>query len=91
MQAGLAEVFGNQEAAGKRLARLLQNRRISPTELSQMVFEQVLNQLPKVGKIRLAFDWTLENKQYLLVICEAGRSETAGQFRYFGEDMKSIA
>ena len=68
VQAGLAEVFGNQEAAGKRLARLLRNPRISPKELSEMVFEQTLKQLSKVGKIRLAFDWTIENKQYLLVI-----------------------
>jgi hypothetical protein len=68
VQAGLAEVFGNQEAAGKRIARLLQNPRISPKELSEMVFEQSLKQLPKVGKVRLAFDWTIENKQYLLVI-----------------------
>ena len=68
VQAGLAEVFGNQEAASKRLARLLQNPRISPKEISEMVFEQTLRQLPKVGKVRLAFDWTIENKQYLLVI-----------------------
>ena len=33
-----------------------------------MVFEQTLKQMPKVGKMRLAFDWTIENKQYLLVI-----------------------
>ena len=44
VQAGLAEVFGNQEAAGKRIARLLQNPRISPKELSDMVFEQTLRQ-----------------------------------------------
>jgi hypothetical protein len=68
VQANLAEVFGNQEAASKRIARLLQNPRISPKKLSEMVFEQTLRQLPKIGKIRLAFDWTIENKQYLLVI-----------------------
>ena len=68
VQAGLAEVFGNQEAASRRIGRLLQNPRISPKELSEIVFEQTLKQLPKVGKIRLAFDWTIENKQYLLVI-----------------------
>lgn len=68
VQAGLAEVFGNAEAAGKRIARLLQNPRISPKRLAEMVFEQTLRQLPKIGKIRLAFDWTIENKQYLLVI-----------------------
>ena len=68
VQAGLAEAFSNQEAACKRIARLLQNPRISAKELSERVFEQSLKQLPKVGKIRLAFDWTIENKQYLLVI-----------------------
>ena len=46
----------------------MQNPRISPKELAENVFLQVLKQLPKVGKIRLAFDWRIENKQYLLVI-----------------------
>ena len=68
VQAGLAGAFDNQEAASKRIARLLQNPRISVKDLAEKVFEQVLQQLPKVGKIRLAFDWTIENKQYLLVI-----------------------
>ena len=68
VQAGLAEVFGNQEAASKRIARLLQNPRISAKKLAEIVFKQTLRQLPKIGKIRLAFDWTIENKQYLLVI-----------------------
>ena len=68
VQAGLAGAFSNQEAASKRIARLLQNPRISPKELAENVFLQVLQQLPKVGKIRLAFDWTSENKQYLLVL-----------------------
>ena len=68
VQAGLAEVFGNPEAAGKRLARLLQNPRMAPKKMSEIVFEQFLRQLPKVGKIRLAFDWTIENKHYLVVI-----------------------
>jgi len=68
VQAELAKIFGNQEAACKRLSRLLHNRRLSPKQLSELVFEQVLRQLPKHGKIRLAFDWTIENEQYLLVI-----------------------
>ena len=68
VQAGLAGAFSNHEAASKRIARLLQNPRISPKELAENVFLQVLQQLPKVGKIRLAFDWTIENKQYLLVL-----------------------
>lgn len=68
VQAGLAETFQNQEAATKRIARLLHNERISPKKLAEIVFEQVLKQMPKVGKVRLAFDWTIEDKQYLLVI-----------------------
>ena len=68
VQAGLAAAFSNQEAAVKRIARLLQNRRISAKDLAEKVFLQVLQQMPKVGKMRLAFDWTIENKQYLLVI-----------------------
>lgn len=68
VQAGLADVFSNQEAACRRISRLLRNPRISPKQLSEIVFEQFLRQLPKVGKIRLAFDWTIEDKQYLLVI-----------------------
>ena len=76
VQAGLAEAFDNQEAASKRIARLLQNPRISVKDLAEKVCLQVLQQLPKVGKIRLAFDWTIENKQYLLVISlvENGRA-----------------
>lgn len=68
VQAGLAEVFGNPEAAGRRISRLLGNQRIAPRELAEMVFAQMLKQLPKTGKIRLAFDWTIEDQQYLLVI-----------------------
>ena len=68
VQAGLAEVFGNQEAACRRITRLLHNPRLAPKQFSDMAFEQFLKQLPKIGKIRLAFDWTIENKQYLLVI-----------------------
>lgn len=55
VQAGLAEVFGNQEAAGKRLARLLQNPRISPKELSEMVFERASSTTAKSGKSETCF------------------------------------
>jgi hypothetical protein len=68
VQAGLAEVFGNQEAGCRRITRLLHNPRLAPKRLSDIAFEQFLRQLPKIGKIRLAFDWTIENEQYLLVI-----------------------
>ena len=68
VQAGLADVFGNQEAACRRISRLLRNPRMTPKEMSETVFKQFLRQLPKTGKIRLACSWTIENKQYLLVI-----------------------
>ncbi len=68
VQAGLATAFGNQEAACRRISRLLQNPRLAPKQLPGMACSQFLRQLPKIGKIRLAFDWTIENEQYLLVI-----------------------
>ena len=50
VQAGLAEVFGNQEAASKRIARLLQNPRISAKKLAEIVFRQMLRQIAKDWK-----------------------------------------
>jgi hypothetical protein len=50
------------------MTRHLHNPRLAPKQLSDIAFEQFLRQLPKIGKIRLAFDWTIENEQYLLVI-----------------------
>jgi hypothetical protein len=76
IQAQLAKGMGNQEAGCKRIWRLLHNPRLSPKLLAELVFEQVLGQLPEFGKIRLAFDWTIEGKQYLLVIslAQGGRA-----------------
>jgi len=59
-QAQLARYFGNQEAAVKRLARLLHNERLDPRLLADAVLLQALHQLPSHGKVRLAMDWTIE-------------------------------
>jgi hypothetical protein len=67
-QAQLARSFGNQEAATKRLSRLLQNERLDPRLLADAVLLQALHQLPTSGKVRLAIDWTMEDKQHLLVV-----------------------
>ena len=66
-QAALARSCGNQEAATKRLSRLVHNERLSPHDLADAVLEQSLRQLPRTGKVRLAIDWTIEGTQYLLV------------------------
>ena len=67
-QAQLARSFGNQEAATKRLSRLLHNERLEPRHLADAVLLQALVQLPAHGPIRLAIDWTIEGQQYLLVV-----------------------
>jgi len=67
-QAQLARYFGNQEAAVKRLSRLLHNERLDPRLLADAVLLQALHQLPTHGKVRLAIDWTIEADQHLLVV-----------------------
>jgi hypothetical protein len=67
-QAQLARYFGNQEAAVKRLSRLLHNERLDARLLADAVLLQALHQLPKYGKVRLAIDWTMEDKQHLLAL-----------------------
>ena len=67
-QAQLARSFGNQEAATKRLSRLLHNERLEPRHLADAVLLQALVQLPAHGPVRLAIDWTIEGQQYLLVV-----------------------
>jgi hypothetical protein len=67
-QAQLARSFGNQEAAAKRLSRLLHNARLEPRHLADAVLLQALGQLPTHGPIRLAIDWTIEGYQHLLVV-----------------------
>jgi hypothetical protein len=67
-QAELARGLGNQEAALKRLSRLLHNERLAPPHLADAVLAQALRQLPPTGKVRLAVDWTIEGSQHLLVV-----------------------
>src|SRR5215831_2889769 len=64
-QAQLARSFGNQEAAAKRLARLLHNARLEPRHLAAAVLLQALVQLPAHGPVRLALDWPSEGAQPL--------------------------
>src|SRR5215510_1767185 len=68
IQAALARGLGNQEAAVKRLSRLLHNERLAPHRLADAVLAQALGQLPPKGKVRLAIDWTIEGAQHLLVV-----------------------
>lgn len=67
-QAELARTQGNQEAACKRLARLLHNERLSPKWLAEGIAHQALSQLPAYGKVRVTIDWTSEGAQHLLVV-----------------------
>jgi hypothetical protein len=67
-QAQLARSFGNQEAATKRVSRLLHNARLEPRHLADAVLLQALVQLPAHGPVRLAIDWTTEGHQHLLVV-----------------------
>ena len=67
-QAQLARRFGNQEAATKRLSRLLHNERLEPRHLADAVLLQALVQFPAHGPVRLAIDWTIEGQQHLLVV-----------------------
>lgn len=67
-QAGLARTQGNQEAACKRLSRLIHNQRLSPKWLAEGVAHQALSQVPPRGKVRITIDWTSEDEQHLLII-----------------------
>lgn len=67
-QAKLARTQGNQEAACKRLSRLLHNERLSPKRLAESVAHQALSQVPRCGKVRLTIDWTTEGQQHLLTV-----------------------
>ncbi len=67
-QSQLARTQGNQEAACKRLSRLLHNPRLAPKALAESVCQQALRQLPKQGIVRCAIDWTSEGDQHLCVV-----------------------
>jgi Transposase DDE domain len=67
-QAELARGIGNQEAAVKRLSRLIHNERLDPAKLANALLVIALAQLPGKGKVGLTLDWTIEDDQHLLVI-----------------------
>jgi hypothetical protein len=67
-QAELARTQGNQEAAVKRLTRLLHNERLTPNDLAEWLCHQALRQLPRTGRVRFTLDWTSEEHQHLLVV-----------------------
>jgi hypothetical protein len=67
-QSELACLLGNQEAAVKRLSRLIHNDRLKPRRLAIWICRQVLLEVPSSGKVRLSIDWTIENTLHLLVI-----------------------
>src|SRR5215212_8053157 len=67
IQAALARGLGNQEAAVKRLSRLVHNERLAPHRLADAVSAQALRQLPSSGRVRLALDWTIEGSPHVLV------------------------
>src|SRR5687768_3423258 len=66
-QASLARTFTSFEAAAKRLSRFLGNRRIDPDQVSQSTLDYVAFQLRWASSVRLIFDWTVEDRQHLLV------------------------
>lgn len=67
-QADLTREMGNQEAALKRLSRLIHNPRLDPRWLAMAVLTHALSRLPPRGRIRLTIDWTVEGDQHLLVV-----------------------
>jgi hypothetical protein len=67
-QAQLARSVGNQEAAARRLSRLLHNERLEPRHLTDAGLVQALAQLPAHGPVRLAIDWTIAGLQPLLIV-----------------------
>lgn len=66
-QATLARWCGNFEAGAKRLSRLLHNARLEVEGWACAHARLVVSQLPPVGEVRVAIDWTIEGTQHLLV------------------------
>ena len=52
-QAQLARGLGNQEAACKRLSRLLHNPRLDPKDLAEAVLWQAMSQLPVRSSLKI--------------------------------------
>jgi hypothetical protein len=70
-QAPLARSFGPQDAAAKRLSRLLHNERLELRHVAAAVRLQALVQLPASGPVRLAIDGPLAGHQPLLVVARS--------------------
>lgn len=66
-QSTLARFFDNYEAAKKRLSRLLHNNLLDVEEMILATGCLIVSQLPRSGRIRIAIDWTTEDKKHLLV------------------------
>jgi hypothetical protein len=66
-QATLARYFPNFEAASRRLTRWLHNPRLEPQAQARAHAQAVVAQLPLTGPVRIALDWTTEDRQHLLV------------------------
>ncbi len=66
-QAGLARFFDNFEAASKRLSRLIHNARLETEAVALAHARALVARLPAEGGVRLALDWTIEDRQHLLV------------------------
>ena len=64
-QSEMSRTLGNQEAAVKRLSRLIHNDRLMPGQLAMWICRQVLLKIPNSGKVRLAIDWAPEDTQHL--------------------------
>ena len=54
-QAALARTQGNQEAACRRLSRLIHNERLPPKWLAESIAHQALGQVPRSGKVRFTY------------------------------------
>jgi len=89
-QAGLARFFDNFEAASKRLSRLIHNARLETEELALSHARALVARLPAEGCVRLALDWTIEDRQHLLVASlSIGRRAVPLYWRAYAEaDLK---
>lgn len=87
-QAKLARTQRNQEAACKRLSRLIHNQRLAPKWLAESIAHQALSQVPDFGQVRVTIDWTTEDKQHLLVISLViGRRAVPIYWRAYGQNV----
>jgi hypothetical protein len=66
-QATLARHSFNFEAASRRLTRWLHNPRVEPQAQARAHAQAVVRQLPLTGTVRIAIDWTTEDRQHLLI------------------------